>query len=265
MNGGLLALIKNENMKIYRRRRTWILTTLLLFFVIGGAFISRAENTVDNTWVFISISSLGLYSIVALFGVIIASDIVSSEFTWGTIKMLLVRPQRREIILLSKFIAVLLFALLLLIELFVASWVVGGIFFGFEGINSIITIEQGGTIIKETVSIYAIKLYGLQFISLIVTLSIAFMLSTVFRSGSLSLGISIFVVFSGDILNVFLNKYEWGKFVLFPNLSLEQYVTQTGPLIEGMSLPFSLSINTIYFMIFIVITWSVFKQRDIAT
>ncbi len=265
MNGSLFALIKNENMKIYHRRRTWILAILLLLFVIGGALISRAEGTADNTWIFLSISTLGLYSIVALFGVIIASDIVASEFTWGTIKMLLVRPQKRGIILLSKFISVILFALLLLIELFIVSWVIGGFFFGFEGINSIITIEQGNTVIKEAASIYAIKLYGLQFISLIVTLSIAFMLSTVFRSSSLAIGVSIFVVFSGDILTVFLAKYEWGKFMLFPNLSLEQYVTQSGPLIEGMSLPFSLSINTIYFVIFITITWIVFKQRDIAT
>lgn len=264
MHGGLLDLIKNENMKIYRRRRTWILMTLLLLFIIGGAFISKTEQTADHTWMFISISSVGLYSVVALFGVIIASDIVASEFTWGTIKMLLVRPQKRGIILLSKFIAVLLFTLLLLTELLVGSWVIGGFFFGFDGMSSTMTIEQADTVINESASIYALKLYGLHLISLTVTLSIAFMLSTVFRSGSLAIGISIFVVFSGDILTVFLGQYEWGKFVLFPNLALEQYVTPTGPLIEGMSLPFSLSMNSLYFLIFIAVTWIVFRQRDIA-
>src|SRR5699024_8039155 len=143
MHGGLLDLIKNENMKIYRRRRTWILMTLLLLFIIGGAFISKTEQTADHTWMFISISSVGLYSVVALFGVIIASDIVASEFTWGTIKMLLVRPQKRGIILLSKFIAVLLFTLLLLTELLVGSWVIGGFIFGFDGMSSTMTIDKG--------------------------------------------------------------------------------------------------------------------------
>lgn len=266
MSGGLFALIKNENMKIYRRRRTWILVILLLMFVIGGAVLTQVENQVDNTWMFLPVSLLGLYSIVALFGVIIASDIVASEFTWGTIKMLLIRPQKRGLILLSKFIAVILFALFLFIELLLASWLIGGIFFGFGGIDSTITIGQsGGDITQEVASLHAIKLYGLQFISLLVTLSIAFMLSTVFRSSSLAIGISIFIVFSGDILTIFLSEYEWGKYVLFPNLLLEQYVTQPGPLIEGMSLPFSLSINTIYFIVFMVIAWVVFKQRDIAT
>src|SRR5699024_11984374 len=134
-------------------------------------------------------SSVRLYLVVAVFGVIISTDIVASEFTWGTIKMLLVRPQKRGLILLSKFIAVLLFTLLLLTELLVGSWLIGGFFFGFDGMSSTMTIEQADTVIKETAGIYALKLYGLHLLSLIVTLSIAFMNSSVFESGSPARGI----------------------------------------------------------------------------
>src|SRR5699024_12792695 len=169
-----------------RRRRTWLVMTLLLLFIIGGAFISKTEQTADHTWLFISISSVGLYSVVALFGVIIASDIVASEFTWGTIKMLLVRPQKRGIILLSKFIAVLLFTLLLLTELLVGSWVIGGFFFGFDGVSSTMTIEQAETVINVLAIDFVLYIVCFHLISLTVTLSIAFMLSTVFRSGSLA-------------------------------------------------------------------------------
>jgi len=49
-----------------------------------------------------------------------------------SIKLLLIRPLKRWKVLLSKYLAVLLFTLDALIILFIASFLVGGIVYGFS-------------------------------------------------------------------------------------------------------------------------------------
>ncbi|WP_145453457.1 ABC transporter permease subunit, partial [Staphylococcus epidermidis] len=71
--------------------------------------------------------SAGLIPLAGLFVLIIAAGIVANEFSWGTIKVLLVKPYKRWKILLSKYIAVNLFLLLMLILLFVFSGIAGAV------------------------------------------------------------------------------------------------------------------------------------------
>lgn len=46
-----------------------------------------------------------------IFTALVAADSVAGEFTWGTIKLLLIRPWSRSKILLSKYISMVLFSL----------------------------------------------------------------------------------------------------------------------------------------------------------
>lgn len=311
---GLWTLIKNENMKIYRRPRTWILAGMLLVFIVGSGFINhhfgtdaewrgqvqqdiqqtqkemQAEGTSDehkkalkedieqsqyflenninpyekNAWTFINGSTL-LTLFISLFVVIIASDIVASEFTWGTIKMLMVRPYRRGQILLSKFVAVLIFQLFMFVELFVVSWLTGGSLFGFGGFNFVErSFGIDGGLTETAVGETALITFGLRFLSLIVIVAISFMISTVLRSSSLAIGIGITALFAGNMINLWLAQHNWGKYVLFPNLELMQYVNQGVPMMAGMSLPFSLTVDAIYFAVIVALTWFFFSKRDIA-
>ncbi len=61
----------------------------------------------DNTLWGGTLSAAGLIIMVTLFTVIIAGDMVAGEFTWGTIKLLLIRPASRAKILLSKYLTTL--------------------------------------------------------------------------------------------------------------------------------------------------------------
>ena len=56
-----------------------------------------------------------------LLTVIVAAGIVASEFTQGTIKMLLSRPVKRWKILTSKYVTVILFGILLMLVGFIVS------------------------------------------------------------------------------------------------------------------------------------------------
>ena len=79
------------------------------------------EHNIDPNqmtgWEFVE-DATGLMTLITIFAAVIAGDIVASEFTWGTIKLLLIRPVSRTKILLSKYVATLLFVVLLCVILF---------------------------------------------------------------------------------------------------------------------------------------------------
>src|SRR5690625_4308465 len=127
------------------------------------------ENDIQPTsfgaWQYV-LDNKGLLSIVSLLTIIVAAGIVANEFRWGTIKLLLIRPISRTKILASKYIAVLLFAFFTLLFVLIFSWIIGALFFGVEGLNPHIVIQEKGnyayvSVIEEMLSGYYYKLINL--------------------------------------------------------------------------------------------------------
>jgi ABC-2 type transport system permease protein len=250
----LLPLIQNENMKIYRRLRTWILIGLV---VVINLIMAIVLNTVDSSPIshtldFVSIST-ELAFFVVIFTVIIAGDIVASEYSWGTIKLLLIRPVSRTKILLSKYIATLIFALVLILTVVLCSFSFGFLFFGTSGDSEIKIIE-------------ILKNYGFSSIDAVMTITFAFMISTVFRSSALAIALSFILLFIGGSITGVLSQfnYNWGKYLLFANTDLRQFFEPREPYFEGVTLGFAVSMILIYFMIFHLISWYIFKKRDVS-
>lgn len=77
----------------------------------------RLENNIptppDNPWSALLAFS-GLVEMVMIFAIVIAADKVAGEYTTGTMKLLLIRPHSRTKILFLKYIAVSLFAAVML-------------------------------------------------------------------------------------------------------------------------------------------------------
>ncbi|MFD0697606.1 ABC transporter permease [Paenibacillus sp. GCM10027628] len=311
----MLNLIQNENMKIYRRLRTWILGLLLIAIVVMASVFSHSgyesnqhdwkvaakdsieHNTkeltnpdlpakfkqsmkeeialqqyaldhdmppVQNTlWGGVQ-SASDLIQIVTLFTVIIAGDMVAGEFTWGTIKLLLIRPATRAKILFSKYAATLLFAAALLVVLFLSAVIINGILYGFQNIGlPHLKVSADGSVHESSMLLYVLATYGFKLIQLIMVVTLAFMISTVFRSSSLAIGISIFIMFAGQIMTMLLLRYSWGKYFLFANTDLTQYL-EGRPMAEGMTMGFSICVLIFYFLLFNVLSWEIFRRRDVA-
>ncbi|MEN2769243.1 DUF2705 family protein [Ornithinibacillus xuwenensis] len=205
-----------------------------------------------------------LLSLISLFTIIVAAGIVASEFRMGTVKLLLIRPISRSKILLSKYVSVIFFAFMTLIFLLVLSYIIGAIFFGFDGINPYLVMEKETgldyvSILGETISSYG---YGL--VNLVMMATFAFMISSVFRNSSLAIGIAIFLMFAGNSIVGFFSNYSWVKYILFANTNLELYSNGNSHWIDGMSLGFSITILLIYYVIFLVLSWVFFTKRDVA-
>ncbi len=214
-------------------------------------------------WGFVTDLAAGMISLVSLFSIIIAAGIVAGEFNSGTIKLLLIRPLKRWKVLLSKYLAVLLFALDALIMLFMASFLVGGIFYGFSGVSQPYLGFTNGNVTEINMLWHIFTTYAYACVNLLMMVTFAFMISTVFRNNSLAVGISLFLMFTGNLLVGLLSKYSWVKYILFANTNLTVYTDGT-PVVKGMTMTFSLLVLAAYLIIFNVISWLVFIKRDVA-
>jgi ABC-2 type transport system permease protein len=313
----LVNLVLNENMKIYRRVRTWILVGLMAAFVLFVNIIEwhsdgkkaqgegwreelqqenqqwsqilkqpkldeedrtfyqqqiavndyHLEHNIRSTngtmWDGVNFSA-NLMIMITIFTIIIVGDSVAGEFSSGTIKLLLIRPASRVKILVSKYISFLLFGMLLLLTLFVISVAVNGILFGFGYMDlPLISMTAEGQIIERNMVLNLWKTYMLNGVSTVMYVTLAFMISSAFRSSAMAIGFSIGALFAGNIVLEALHRFDWSKYLLFANTDLTQYLTGR-PFQEGMTLTFSIVVLAVYFLVFNLISWLLFTRRDVA-
>ena len=228
----------------------------------------RIDNNIEpnrnkTVWTFVETNGYTV-TLVGLFAIIVAASIVAGEFSWGTIKLLLIRPISRTKILVSKYITVLLYGTTMLAILFVVSMLLGLILFGGAD-QSIHLAYVDGKVEEQNIVGYLIKTYLLKTIDVVMVATMAFMISTVFRSSSLAIGISLFLLFmGGNATQLLAIKFDWAKYSLFANTDLTQYTGFTPTMVEGMTMGFSITMLIIYFVIFHLLAFIVFNKRDVA-
>jgi ABC-2 type transport system permease protein len=228
----------------------------------------RIKNDINpnedySVWGFVDDAS-NMITFAGLFTIIIAAGIVASEFNWGTIKLLLIRPLARGKILVAKYTAVILFALMMLTTLFVISALVGVVLFGTPETAVPYLNYFDGKVTEQSMAFHLILFYGLKSITMIMLATMAFMISAVFRNSSLAIGLSIFLMFTGGQLTGLLAmKFDWAKYILFANTDLVQYFEGV-PMVNGMTITFSVIMLVVYFVLFQVLALYVFKKRDVA-
>lgn len=252
-------------MKIYRRVRTWIMLGFVVLVPVAMSllfYVAMGDQEVGNNWSIMEIETQVIMVLITIFTVVKASETVAGEFTWGTIKLLLIRPWSRSSILLSKYIATLLFALFFTVVGFLATFLSTVAFFGYSGSAS----DMMGVSVTDPWS-YMLQYYGLQFVSTMVIVTFGFMMSSAFRSSGLAIGLSIFLLLSGNLLSQLLSLTDkaWVKFVMFQNLNLTAYLAGDDPFPHhDTTLGFSLAVLAGYVIVFNIISWTVFRKRDIA-
>ncbi|MFC4103136.1 ABC transporter permease [Paenibacillus xanthanilyticus] len=264
-----LQLVANENLKIYRRARTWIMFGILVILVLAISLIARymPGGGDGSGWSMMMTETYLLFILVTIFTVVVSAETVAGEFTSGTIKLLLIRPWSRSKILLSKYISVMLFAFALAATLFVLSFGVNALLFGVGGARGDILAGLGTSRDIAPFS-YMLAYYGFEFISLIMIVTVSFMISTVFRSGGLAIGLSLFFLMGGSVVTMLLMQldYAWVDYLLLIHLDLTNYLIEPGfELRDGVTLGFSLGVLAVYYVLIIAVTWLVFNKRDVAT
>ncbi len=203
---------------------------------------------------------VSLMVVVTLFTIIIAAGIVSTEFSTGTIKMLLTRPVTRAKVLTSKLVTVFIFGLLLYVITLLLSYLTGVVM--FNNAQNMHLVVENGQVIERTMSNDIFKTAIYSFGDFIMSILFAFMIGSVFRSSSLAIGLTMGISFLGSMLVIFLSRYEFVKYIWITHSDLKQHLTGNF-IVDGITLPFSLTVLAIYAAIFLFISYFVFMKRDI--
>ncbi|MEK4405516.1 ABC transporter permease [Sporosarcina sp. FSL K6-6792] len=228
--------------------------------VLEYRLANSIEPLTGNSRESMIMNSGGIGSIAVLLTVIVAAGIVASEFTQGTIKMLLSRPVKRWKILTSKYVTVILFGILLMLIGFIVS--IFGAYLFFQSGQGQELVWNGKEVVEVSVWGKGLYILLLSFGNVFVTATFAFMIGSVFRSSSLAIGLSLFIYFMGSTLVMLLAKYEVVKYIVFTHMDLTIYETDFR-IVEGITMSFSLAVLAVYIVIFLIISYTTFIKRDI--
>lgn len=199
-------------------------------------------------------------ALISIFAIVVAAGIISSEFSSGTIKMLLTRPVARWKILLSKLATTILFSLALLAVSLAFSALLDVLLFGTEKAVTL-SILDGQVVAQEVENTY-LENIPFSFASLLMTIIFAFMIGSLFSSSTLAVSLSLFILLMGQTATLFISQYSFAKYIWFAN-DIGQFGPGNSPIIEDLTFTFSIIINIIYAIVFLAITFIAFMKRDV--
>lgn len=193
--------------------------------IFSAAFASGRSvfwNTMSN--------SAQLITFVGLMTIIIGGGIVASEFSQGTIKFMLINPAKRWKLLMAKYATVLLSGVIFSAVIFVSTFIIGVCFCGFGDAFAPGVAANDG--VAYTVSPYLKLLvaYLLEGVDVVLMATLAFAISSLLRSSAASIGIALFVYFTGNIATLILHDllgFDWARYLLFANTSFLSIVNGT--------------------------------------
>ncbi|WP_256757392.1 ABC transporter permease [Cohnella sp. WQ 127256] len=228
----------------------------------------QTPNAVTFTRTFMD-NSVSLF--IPLMVLAIASDLVSSERSTGTIKMLLTRPVRRWRILFAKLSALTLYVSLIVITTALLCYLISGLVFGYKGWEEPVFVGfmvQGADVDTTgvhavTQGVYLLMQSGLIWFSAMIVAIIALMISVLVRSTAASFVTMMATIIAGTILSSMASSWTSAKYLFNVNLELSSYLRGTPPPVEGMSLGFSLVILGLWGVAALIVSFTVFTKQDI--
>jgi len=209
---------------------------------------------------------------------IIAATSIAGEYTAGTIKMIAVRPYKRNKIISSKFLATLVLTFLLLLLTSVIVIITGIINYGIN-LAPILAIFNGTAVFKISPILMFVIYFITILIKAVVFISIAMMFSVIFKNVTPAIIVSLLTFFVAPIFTSFvplvpaltyLPLINIDLFKFFGNQFISSYASQNS-FIQIFTSQNFLSSNIIITLVLVIIsiaiclttTYLLFKKRDI--
>lgn len=227
--------------------------------------IADARSVLDKTYeIFIILSVIMV--------IVVAGGIVSSEYSKGTIRLLLIRPVSRYKILLAKFVAVLVVGFSIAILGIGISYVSSGMVFGFETYKTPILEVVNGAIVQKSFMSTLLPKIVVSSSSLVFMSSLVFAMSTLSKNTSLSVAVSMIVygcsAFATALLVSF--KQSWIVYTLIPYINASYFrLIPTVPeaLENGFGIQMQYTQGAIQLivasLIMLAITFITFTKKDV--
>lgn len=168
-----------------------------------------------------SMAGFGMFMVVMMM-LILSGGAISQEMATGSIKSLIIAPVRRWKIFAAKVLSLVSVSLIATVVLYLVMLLTHGLLFGFASGQPYIFASHGqaGAL---SFPIYQLASLLVRWISVLVFIVLALMLSVVTRNTAAAVGISMAIFFGHQLIGsflMFLPRSEWVKFIPFEHFSL---------------------------------------------
>lgn len=210
------------------------------------------------------LTSTSLVTVVALLAIVIAGGIVSSEFSQGTVKFLLINPVKRWKILMSKYFTVITVGYIMLCILFAVMIPITGLMLGFDGFSTPYIYVSGDDVKEMPTLLYAAEQYLMKSVEMVVMSTLAFAISSLVRSTALAIGVSVFTMCIGSTVTQLLDQLgqDWARFLVFANTDLAS-ISKGYSIFAQHSLTFAVGVLIAHMVVFLLTAWDGFTKRSV--
>lgn len=203
-----------------------------------------------------------LFALVVMLSVVIVSKIITDEYKYSTLNILITVPCKRYKVLLSKILAMITICIGIILSLYLISIIIGGLFFGFGDLTSDVVTCRNNVLYVRNVILESLLNNFYNVFTLIGCASLTLMLSIVFKSGIISTCAGICVYLLGSQLTIAFRELPWIKYTIFANMQFQMYVNGI-ELFDGITPKFSIIVLMLYSLLFLMISFIVFEKRNV--
>ncbi|MFA0816650.1 MAG: ABC transporter permease [Anaerofustis sp.] len=215
-----------------------------------------------------------IVTLVSIAMIFLISPMVSSEYSKGTIRLLLIRPKKRYKVLLSKFAAAFLIGVLLLALCCGAYIALTVSLYGTADFALPILSVENGAIIATSIMKTVLPVLLKSSAVILFTMTLAFLFSTVVKSTVLAVGVPFALIAFSSIITIILAELKYYDFVsysIFPYMSLANVINKSGNIGSIMQAFPQLNFDPQYGLIllcassvvFLIASFWVFGKRDV--
>ncbi|WP_346869817.1 ABC transporter permease [Clostridium sp. UBA5119] len=228
-------------------------------------FDNDIRNSLDRTY-------LMYVSVAIILCIIIGGGIVSSEYSTGTVRLLMIRPVSRWKILFSKLISVFIIGYGVLLITVILNIISSGIVNGFGGLATKVISFSGETIVKQNFVISIIPKLLFSSISLIFIIALVFAISTIIKNTALAVGLTTVAYLGSSVATMIMASLgmRWVGKTILPYMNLSTFITNSD-YTEMFKSQYSIVLNStmgaiqlsVFATILIIASFLVFQKRDV--
>ncbi|HKL13622.1 MAG TPA: ABC transporter permease [Halanaerobiales bacterium] len=253
----LYSLIKNEYYKLFKKKKIYIFTLI----IIAMAFIPVIINKIEDAGITFTVNTLPLENlswstemIIPIFVAILVADLITTEYNEGTMKLSLVSSASRLELLTAKIITLISVIILLVIFTMMISYLSGALFLEWG-----IPFQFNDLTLTETQGIlYTIGLYLLSVVPLSAFGVLIMFLGFKLKSGGSVVGLTIGIFFLMNILRQISTLFR--PFVLSNYFNTAYLLSSHGLSNKIVVLTI---ISAVYFLVFLGLSISDLVMKDI--
>lgn len=198
-------------------------TSMALVFSVENNIPTQASQSLSTKTIFES-STMTNLTFIMYFAIVLSALIISNEYTTGTARLLFIRPQKRNKILMSKYFTVLLVIVILNAVNVIMSLLISVLVNGVGDVFAPDLIIISGAVSKQ-ISVFAhIGTLILANFKIILITTITFFIASVFKKGALSIVCGfIFNIIITNVGSIICSIFDASKtkYTILPYLNME--------------------------------------------